>query len=71
MFGTDDSNGDTYTKIRIYDISNKARPFLARTFKVAGRYTNGRKTEDGFVYLVANQQINRKYRPWYDYGLGR
>jgi hypothetical protein len=51
-------------------VKNRAKPYLARTFKVAGSYQNGRKTENGFVYLITNQSIYRNVRPWYDFGLG-
>lgn len=34
LFGTDYSTGRAFTFIRIYDVSNRAQPFLARTFKV-------------------------------------
>ena len=70
VFGTDYSTESPFTFIKIYDINNRARPFLSRTFKVAGRYTNGRKTSDGFVYLITNQSLNTKPRPWFDFGFG-
>lgn len=71
MFGTDYSTGTAFTFIRIYDISNRAQPFLTRTFKVEGRYINGRKTEDGFVYLITSQSLYYRMAPWYDFGLGK
>ena len=70
VFGTDYSTGNAYTFIKIYDINNRARPFLSRTYKVAGRYTNGRKTSDGYVYLITNHSLYNRIRPWYDFGRG-
>ena len=49
---------------------NRARPFLTNTYRIAGRYQNGRKTDNGFVYLITSQSIVRNVRPWFDFGFG-
>lgn len=60
------------TWIKIYDISNRGSPFLIREFKAEGRYLDGRKLDNGSVYLVSTHQFS--YRPspypWFDLGLG-
>lgn len=71
LFGTEYTAGRPVTFIRIYDVSNRARPFLSRTFKVEGRYINGRKTSNGFVYLITSHSIYSRALPWYDFGLGQ
>jgi hypothetical protein len=38
IFGTDYSLGNPFTFIRIYDVRNRARPFLTKTYRVSGSY---------------------------------
>lgn len=70
VFGTEYSTGKSVTSIRIYDVSNRAKPYLLKTYKVDGRYINGRKTSNGFVYLITTQNLYYKMNPWYDFGFG-
>lgn len=59
-----------YTFIKVYDVSNRARPYLVKNFEVEGNYFNGRKTSDGYVYLLSTTRIyQRSYvMPWYNFG---
>ena len=50
------SNSNSYTIIKVYDISNKEKPELARTVKVEGNYLSSRMIDDN-VYLMANKYM--------------
>ena len=67
------SNSVDYTFIKILDVSNRGNPFWTREFKVAGKYFDGRKLSNGFMYLVTNYEFTRSYQPipWFDAGTGR
>lgn len=71
LFGTDYSSSRPYTYVKIYNVRNRAQPYLERTFKMEGSYTNGRKTSNGYVYLVANQYFYNRMTPWFDFGVGQ
>lgn len=71
LFGTDYSNSRASTFVRIYNIKNRSNPYLERTFRMEGSYVDGRKTNNGFVYLVANQRLYQRIFPWYDFGVGQ
>jgi hypothetical protein len=43
----------TYTWIKIYDVSNRARPILIKDCKIQGSYFDGRKLLNGYVYLIS------------------
>jgi hypothetical protein len=60
-----------YTYIKIYDCSNRAQPFLLKEFQVGGSYFNGRKLDDGFMYLITNHDFSLIRRPWFNIGAGR
>jgi inhibitor of cysteine peptidase len=63
VFGTKwnfNSNSVDYTFIKILDVSNRANPFWVREFKVAGKYFDGRKLSNGFIYLVTNYEFSRQ-----------
>jgi uncharacterized secreted protein with C-terminal beta-propeller domain len=62
----------TYTWIKIYDVSNRARPLLVKDIKIQGDYFDGRKLDNGYVYLISKNQFSYGVRPnpWYDFGLG-
>jgi inhibitor of cysteine peptidase len=66
------SNSVDYTFIKILDVSNRGNPFWVREFKVAGKYFDGRKLSNGFMYLVTNYEFTRSYQPipWFDAGIG-
>jgi len=66
------SYSTAYTFIKIYDVSNRGRPFLLKEFQVSGSYFDGRKLENGFMYLVTTYSFNyiRPF-PWFDFGSGR
>lgn len=71
IFGTDYSTSRAFTFVRIYNIRNRAQPYIEYNFKMEGSYTNGRKTSNGYVYLVANQYLYSRVIPWYDFGVGQ
>ena len=48
------------TLIRIYDIENRSNPVLLQENFVEGRYFSGRKTPDGFIYLVSIKNFQRR-----------
>lgn len=60
----------SYTLIKIYNIKNRANPYEVKEYRVAGNYFNGRKTSNGFVYIVATHYFNAYSNPlpWYDFG---
>lgn len=63
----------TTTVIKIYNTVNKQSPFLEKEYKVCGSYFNGRKLDNGFVYIITKHypySIADSY-PWYDLGIGR
>lgn len=66
------SYSTSYTYIKIYDMSNRGKPFLLKEFQVSGSYNNGRKLDNGFMYLVTSYSFNYlpKPYPWYNFGLG-
>lgn len=45
------------TWVKIYDVTNRGKPFLAKEYKVEGSYFNGRKLDNGFVYLIVNHSF--------------
>lgn len=49
-------SSNNYTIIKVYDISNKEKPELARTVKVEGSYLSSRMIDDN-VYLMANKYM--------------
>lgn len=53
------SNSVDYTFVKILDVSNRGNPFWVREFKVAGKYFDGRKLSNGFMYLVTNYDFSR------------
>jgi inhibitor of cysteine peptidase len=60
------------TYVHVYDVSRKSNPTLIKEYKVEGRYTNGRMTENGFVYLISslncnNRQDQKDTAPWYNF----
>lgn len=79
VFGTDYSNYNfyypgiplnqyKYTTIRVYNVQNRANPFKIKEFKIEGSYFNGRKTQDGFIYVLSKQLVTKRINPspWYD-----
>ena len=60
-----------YTYIKIYSSTNKAAPLLTKEFQVSGSYLNGRKLDNGFMYLITTHEFNYIRRPWYDFGSGK
>lgn len=67
------SYSTAYTFIKIYDVSNRGRPYLLKEFQVSGSYFDGRKLENGFMYLVTTNSFSYIPRPipWFDFGTGR
>jgi hypothetical protein len=61
----------SYTFIKIYDVSNRGKPFLLKEFQVSGNYFDGRKLDNGFMYLITNQPFSYIARPWFDFGQGK
>ena len=47
---------DTRSFVKVYDISNKAHPVLARDFAVSGSYFNSRMIDE-YVYAVVSQPV--------------
>ena len=43
---------------------------LIKDIEIEGRYFNGRKTSDGFIYLISIQRLQRRVKPtpWYRLG---
>ena len=71
LFGTEYiSYQNQRTFVHVYNIKNRLNPFLIKDIRIEGRYFNGRKTLDGFVYLIsiANIQKRIKPTPWYRVG---
>jgi len=60
-----------YTFIKIYNIANKANPFLVREYQFLGNYFNARKLNSGFVYIISNYFFTRNIIPWCDWGSGK
>ena len=62
-----------FTRIRIYDVRNRALPYLLKEYAIEGKYFNGRKTRDGFIYILARQNLYRRTNPapWYNFGLNQ
>lgn len=48
--------GTSYTVIKVFDISNRAKPQLARTVEIEGYYLSSRMI-DNDIYLMANKSI--------------
>lgn len=67
------SYSTAYTFIKIYDVSNRGSPYLLKEFQVSGSYLDGRKLENGFMYLVTSYSFSYLPRPvpWFDFGTGR
>lgn len=57
------------TVIKVYDVTNRARPNLIREYELEGRYFNGRKTDNGFVYLLITSRLFNRPQPtpWFDF----
>lgn len=64
---------ESYTYIKIYNIRNKATPVLFKEYKVCGNYFNGRKLDNGFMYLITTYSpfYIKNPLPWFDIGLGQ
>ena len=73
LFGTYSNNGDTFTYVLIYDVTNRGNPSLAEEYYFEGSYFNGRKTRDGYVYILSTMRmVSRQIpTPWFDVGNGR
>ena len=54
----------------VYDVGNRSDPKLIKKYYFEGRYFDGRKTEDGFIYVLASQRIYRRPTPtpWFKLG---
>lgn len=59
--------------MRVYNIKNRLKPYLIRDIRIEGRYFNGRKTQDGFMYLLSIQNLYQRVKPypWYSIGYSR
>lgn len=70
IFGSSYQSGSFITIIRIYDVSNRANPYQIRGYSIEGNYFNGRKTSDGFVYILATHRLFRRTNPlpWLNFG---
>jgi len=62
-FGTKDSRslnipywGGSTTFVKVYDVSNKANPVLARNFTMSGNYINSRMIGN-YVYIIVNENV--------------
>jgi hypothetical protein len=64
-------NNLAYTFVKIYNVANRASPYLVREYQVAGTYFNGRMLNSGFVYLVSNFDFVQGVIPWCDWGSGK
>lgn len=47
-----------HTWVKVYNICDKSNPKLIKTYKFEGYYFDGRKTENGFVYLLSSLNCN-------------
>lgn len=54
----------------MYDVGNRSAPKLIKKYYFEGRYFDGRKTEDGFIYVLASQRIYKRPTPtpWFKLG---
>ena len=71
LFGTEYRNyQQPLTFVQVYNIKNRLSPFLIKDIRIEGRYFNGRKTSNGFVYLISIQNIQKRAKPtpWYKVG---
>ena len=52
---------------------NRAYPFIIKEYNIEGSYFNGRKTQDGYIYILARQNLYRRkfVTPWFDLGSRR
>jgi len=62
-----------YTWVNVYNICDKFNPRLIKNYKFEGSYIDGRKTANGFVYLLSSLNCNGRESPapWYNFGSGK
>ena len=70
LFGTTFQNSLPFTFVLIYDITNRGIPVKEREYLFEGTYFDGRKTRDGYVYLLSTLPIRPLVTPRYDVGEG-
>ncbi|MGV8152355.1 MAG: beta-propeller domain-containing protein [Candidatus Nanoarchaeia archaeon] len=57
-------SSESFTKVYIYDISNRKEPILKNNFSVSGNYYDSRMIND-YVYVISNKYIYDNYNPPY------
>jgi hypothetical protein len=57
VFGTEKRQRRTFTNVDIFDVSDKKLPKILKNFFVSGRYFDGRKLQDGFIYLISTHSV--------------
>lgn len=61
--------GSSTTVVKIYNIYNRANPYNVKNYEIEGNYFNGRKTQDGYVYLLTTHRVYQRANPipWYNF----
>jgi hypothetical protein len=67
VFGTE-IRGEYITYVDIFDVSNKQIPKHLKKYGMTGRYFDGRKLQDGYVYLISTHKLSSTI-PWFDFWL--
>jgi len=62
-----------FTWVKVYNICDRSNPKLVKNYNFEGYYFDGRKTTNGYVYLLSSLSCNGRENPnpWYDFGLGK
>ena len=72
VFGTEKNKiYGSVTYVKVFNIKNRSDPKQVREYKFEGKYLDGRKTKDGFIYLISNHKIYKRVSPtpWFLVGL--
>lgn len=59
-----------YTNIRIYNVKNRSNPSLIKSYQIDGSYFNGRKTSNGWIYILSTQNLYQRENPFPWFNLG-
>jgi hypothetical protein len=57
VFGTMFRPKGQLTYVFTYDVSDKRNPRPLKSYGMSGRYIDGRKSKDGFVYLISTHRL--------------
>lgn len=67
LFGTATDGSSVFTQVYIYSVAlNRGFPVEIANYKFEGSYFDGRKTNDGWVYLLTTMNLRPILTPWYN-----